>query len=351
MINVGFITEPTGAHIEAYLDSMAKCRNIAQVAVADESGQAFDKARSSLAARYPNLRTFRDPAEMLRTVRPQLAVVTLEPHRSPPAIAAALQADCHVLSEKPACVRAEDFEPLVRIADSRKRHLMLALANRSIPQVRKAREVVQAGDLGTLYAAEFYTIADQSRLKRPEYQRSWRAVKAKAGGGYLIWLGIHWIDLVEYISGDRIREVCGFARNVGGQPIEVEDAAVLAVMFEKGMVGTHHSGYYLDRGYQSLIAIWGSQGWLRGPFDVTQNVPLEWYSTRPGSPRGSRPFRRRSRPRMGTCRSSRLPSTPPAALPRRLSPRRKVSTFSGSYSACIERPRREVSRRFCKEGL
>ena len=111
-------------------------------------------------------------------------------------------------------------------------------------------------------------------------------LKAKAGGGYLIWLGIHWIDLVEHISGDRIREVCGFARNVGGQPIEVEDAAVLAVMFEKGMVGTHHSGYYLDRGYQSLIAIWGSQGWLRGPFDVTQNVPLEWYSTRRGSPRG-----------------------------------------------------------------
>ena len=182
MINVGFITEPTGAHIEAYLESMAKCQNIAQVAVADESGQAFDKARLSLAARYPNLRTFRDPAEMLRTVRPQLAIVTLEPHRSPPG-------DCGGASGRLPCafreagLSAEDFEPLVRIADSRKRHLMLALANRSIPQVRKAREVVQSGDLGTLYAAEFYTIADQSRLKRPEYQRSWRASRQKPAAG------------------------------------------------------------------------------------------------------------------------------------------------------------------------
>jgi len=82
LINVGFITEPAGAHIEAYLGSIARCRNIAQVAVADESGQVFDKARSALAGRFPNLRTFRDPGEMLRTVRPQLAVVTLEP-RSP----------------------------------------------------------------------------------------------------------------------------------------------------------------------------------------------------------------------------------------------------------------------------
>ena len=143
MINVGFITEPTGAHVDAYLDSIARCRNIAQVAVADESGQVFDKARAALAGRFPNLGTFRDAGEMLRTERPQLTVVTLEPHRSPPVISAALQADCHVLSEKPACVRAEDFEPLVRIADSRKRHLMLALANRSIPQVRKAREIIE----------------------------------------------------------------------------------------------------------------------------------------------------------------------------------------------------------------
>ena len=104
------------------------------------------------------------------------------------------------------------------------------------------------------------------------------------GGGHLIWLGIHWLDLAQLISGDRVREVCGFSRNVGGQPIEVEDAAVLALQFDKGMVGTMQSAYYLDRGYHSDITLWGSSGWLR--FDLVAGTPLEWYSNHPDAPRG-----------------------------------------------------------------
>ena len=100
----------------------------------------------------------------------------------------------------------------------------------------------------------------RSPINMPEAARiskSWFASRAQAGGGFLIWLGIHWLDLVPFISGDRIRQVCGFARNVGGQPIEVEDAAVLALQFDKGMVGTMHSGYYLDRGDHNHCKIWG----------------------------------------------------------------------------------------------
>ena len=41
----------------------------------------------------------------------------------------ALDAGCHVFAEKPACVRIEDFIPLVQKADARHLNLMLALAN------------------------------------------------------------------------------------------------------------------------------------------------------------------------------------------------------------------------------
>ena len=94
-------------------------------------------------------------------------------------------------------------------------------------------------------------------------------------------MGIHWLDLVQFISGDRIQQVSGFIRNVGGQPIEVEDAAVLALQFEKGMVGTMHSGYYLDQGYNNHCKIWGSHGWLR--CDLTSSEALQWHSSQPGA--------------------------------------------------------------------
>jgi len=76
--------------------------------------------------------------------------------------------------------------------------------------------------------------------------------------------------------------VTGFCRNVGGQPIDVEDAAVLSLQFRQCMVGTLNTGYYLDKGNSNLIHLWGELGWLRfDPF-----LPLEWYSTHPAAPRG-----------------------------------------------------------------
>src|SRR5206468_3219353 len=84
-------------------------------------------------------------------------------------------------SEKPACVRAAAFEKLVRKAQQKHRHLMLALANRSHAPVKKAHEIVREGKLGKVYAVEAHIIADQTRLKNETYRKSWVASKARAG--------------------------------------------------------------------------------------------------------------------------------------------------------------------------
>jgi predicted dehydrogenase len=65
-----------------------------------------------------------------------------------------------------------------------------------------------------------------------------------------------------YISGSRIRDVAALTANVGGQPIDTEDSAVVALRFDNGILGTLTSGYYLNRGYHSLLKIWGSGGWV-----------------------------------------------------------------------------------------
>jgi len=282
LIKVGVITEPSGSHLGSYLKSLAGCQGIEQIALADETGETFGQARSILGGRFAKLRTFREYHEMIKVIKPDMALVTLQAHRMPSAIRIALEGNCHVLAEKHPCVRIEDFEPLVRTAESKQRHLILAFANRFSPLVKKAKELVQSGLLGKLFGTDVYLIADQTRLKNPEYQQSWRALKDKAGGGHLVALGIHYLDLVQFITNDKVRQVCGFSQNVGGQPIEVEDAAVAALQFENGMVGTLHSGYYLDHSYHTQIVIWGSQGWLR--FNLIEKTPLRWYSSAAGSP-------------------------------------------------------------------
>ena len=60
----------------------------------------------------------------------------------------------------------------------------LTLANRSHPSVQEARRLLQGDKLGKVYGVELHIVADQTRLKDPTYHKSWRALKARAGGGF-----------------------------------------------------------------------------------------------------------------------------------------------------------------------
>lgn len=273
-IKVGVITNVEGAHVDLYFSALAQTQEVESVVLADPSGKTVSSARRILGER---LTATHDSFEaMLEREKPALTLVSLEARVAPPAVEAALNAGCHVLAEKPACVRIEDFARLAALADRKQRHLTLALANRLNPEVREARRLIQEGKIGRIYGLEMHLVADQTRLTRPAYQESWYARKERAGGGHLIWLGIHWIDLAMFLTGSRITDVSGFCAVVGGQPLDVEDSAALTFQFDNGTLGTMTSGYYLDKGYHSHIKIWGSRGWLQ--VEIHGGTPLTWYS-------------------------------------------------------------------------
>jgi len=278
-IPVGVFTEAGGAHLDAYFEGLAEIEECGGVALCDPSGESVDLARRRLGEKLAAV--FTDPEELLREAAPAMAVVSLEAVNSPPMIRAALEAGCHVFAEKPACVSASDFEELVVLAEREERHLMLALANRLTPAVRHARELVADGVIGELYGVEMHLVADQTRLTRESYHQTWFADRARAGGGHLAWLGIHWLDLAMLISGREITEVCGFTGIVGGQPLKAEDAAALALRFDNGALGTMVSAYFTERGYHSHLRLWGSGGWIEyGEWAAGERspTPLVWQS-------------------------------------------------------------------------
>lgn len=272
---IAVLTDATGAHLEAYFEALAQAAEVDAVVLADPSRRSVAPARQILAEKLAG--TYDSPAELLNRHRPSMALVSLEAVAAPPVIGQALVAGCCVLAEKPACVRLSDFQKLVDLADSKHLSLMLALANRLNPPILEARRLIRSGKIGRIYGVEMHLIADQTRLRRASYHQSWFAKKERAGGGHLAWLGIHWLDLAMYLTGSRITNVAGFVENVGGQPIEVEDSAVVAMQFDNGTLGTLTSAYFLDRGYHSHIKIWGSAGWIH--LQPVDDSPLQWYST------------------------------------------------------------------------
>jgi predicted dehydrogenase len=275
-IKLAVLTNAEGAHLGAYFPALAQTAEAEEVVLADPSGVTFEQARKALGKKLKA--TYKDVPTLLTKEKPHMALVSMEARLAPPLIDAALEAGCHVLCEKPSCVRAENFESLVKKAERNHRHLMLALANRVHAPVREARRIIKEGLLGKLYGLEVHLVADQSRLKREAYRREWYCSKARGGGGNLIWLGIHWLDLALFITGHKVKKAAGFAGLVGGQPLDIEDSASVALQFDDGTFGTMTAGYYLDRGYQSHLQVWGEQGWLR--LASMEELPLEWYSTK-----------------------------------------------------------------------
>ena len=294
---VALIISETSPHLGAYFPALASSEDIKEIVLSDEGHKHTALAKEKLGDKLT--RVYDNPSQLFEKEKPDMALVTLEAIKAPAAIDMALEHGCHVFAEKPACTSIDQFEALVQKADSKHLNLMLALANRSNPEVKAARRMIRKGVFGKIYAIELNYIADQTRLTSKSYHQGWFAQKDRAGGGHLIWLGIHWLDLGMHLTDTRISAVNGFVTNIGGQPIDVEDSVALSLKFHKGFLGTLSSGYYTNRGKQSLIKIWGSKGWLE--MDYSTGRYLQWHlnSDKPGTihkfeesvqPRGYTPF-------------------------------------------------------------
>lgn len=203
-----------------------------------------------LAASHPGAVAHRDAAALLADS--SLAAVSIATpnatHR--PLAEQALAAGRHVLLEKPAGLDAAECDAIERIAASSRGILQIGLVCRSSPASRVARSLVEAGRLGSIYQAR----ASLHRRRGIPGLGGWFTTRSMSGGGPLIDLGVHVIDLVMHVAspgralrasgvtyahfgrpaGDyRFHDMWGGPPRLGG-PFDVEDHATALVRFEGG---------------------------------------------------------------------------------------------------------------------
>lgn len=288
-LRVAVITEPTAWHQGALIDALHN-DEVGEVAVGDVTGGTFDEVRAGGAGKVSA--TYTDLDKLYRDFDPQVALVTMEPWRMPPVITQALEAGAHVFHEKPGYVDIDDYRTIYRLAKSRGLHLAIAYISRAYPIVQEARRLIAEGFLGDLLSFQAWFVADQERTiqnpaAREQYDVAaggWFFSKELGGGGHLTILGCHYLDLIRHIAGSDFKSVSAFCRNVGGEAIAVEDAAVVNLEFHNGMVGNLNSGYYTSSAeygssrHNGLI-IWGRDGWLKfNPNGESNQEPMQWAS-------------------------------------------------------------------------
>lgn len=156
----------------------------------------------------------------------------------------ALNAGKHVLCEKPMAISLQEASEMVRTARDGKRILMIAHNQRLTLTHRKAKEILQRGDLGAVMTfGTCFKHAGPESWSIDQGKHIWFFNKDNAHFGVLGDLGIHKIDLIRWLLGEDIIEVSALLhtsdkRDDNGNLIDLEDNALCLLKTSGGKVGT-----------------------------------------------------------------------------------------------------------------
>ena len=109
---------------------------------------------------------------------------------------AALNAGKHVLCEKPMAMTVEEAEAMQAAAEKNNRLLMIGFVRRFGNDCAIMKDFIDNGYFGDIYYAK------ATYLRRTGCPGGWFGDKARSGGGPLIDLGVHIIDLCRYLMGN-----------------------------------------------------------------------------------------------------------------------------------------------------
>lgn len=112
-----------------------------------------------------------------------------------PASIAALEAGLHVLCEKPLAENSVSAQQIVEAAARASTKFMICFNRRYRPDVRWIKEAIIQGRLGQIYQVK----AGWIRETGIPAGTGWFTNKAMAGGGPLIDLGVHMLDMVMWL--------------------------------------------------------------------------------------------------------------------------------------------------------
>ena len=169
---------------------------------------------------------------------------------------AVLEAGKHLVLEKPVALDSSAARLLADLARRQGLHAGVALTYRGYPMVRRARALVQAGEVGPIRLVHGGYIQDWL-ADATDY--NWRLEPEVGGASRAVAdIGSHWFDTAEFVAGVRVEEVFADlatflprrSRPIGGSvafatsegPVEEvdvrsEDAATILVRFAGGARG------------------------------------------------------------------------------------------------------------------
>jgi predicted dehydrogenase len=151
-----------------------------------------------IAHRYDILHLFDDYRDLVQRVDIDAVSVAVPNHLHLPVALAAFDAGKHVLIEKPLARNAAEGEQIVAAARAAGKVLGICFSKRHKAEMEFLRRHIDGGGLGEIYYAKAYWMR---RAGIPGLG-TWFTSKEQAGGGPLIDLGVHVLDMAHSLMGN-----------------------------------------------------------------------------------------------------------------------------------------------------
>jgi len=271
-IKVGVVG--AGAIGKFHIDSYREIPDVEVVAFA-EKGAARAKERAGVVGvdRY-----FGDYRKLLAVKELDAVDVCTPNNLHCPITVDALKAGKHVICEKPMAMNTTEARKMVATSKKARRILMMAFCQRFSAPGQAARRFVDAGELGKVYHVRLEYI----RRRGIPGLGGWFTSKREAGGGPMLDVGVHFLDLAMWLTGfPEPRTATATSHRVFGQrkdytclgmwgttpkpggPFTVEDLLSGFVRFRNGMSLRVEAAWACNCEARGFVEILGEKGGLR----------------------------------------------------------------------------------------
>ena len=219
---------PGGKHAEGYTEA----GGFKVAAVADLIPQRRQRIMSEYGAKE-----YADAFELIRDRDIDVVSVCLPTHLHAPVTIAALKSGKHVICEKPPAMSANEAKKIQSAAEKAKKVVLYSLQRRFGGAEQAAKQAIVKGFAGEVYHAR----ASWMRTRGiPIGTGGWFLDKSKSGGGALIDIGVHMLDLAWYLLGQpKPATAFGITHQksrslMSDRTFDVEDGAFAMIRFEDG---------------------------------------------------------------------------------------------------------------------
>ena len=168
----------------------------------------------------------------------------------------ALNHDKHVFIEKPVCLNAKDSKKLVDAFKEKGKQITIGYMMKYHNLHQKVKNIVSKGGIG-----QVNNVRAQFSCWYPDIPGAWRQKKSLGGGGAIMDLSVHCIELIEYILDDEIVDVKSFY-STRTFSYEVEDGGVFIFKTKGGVLGHVDVNFNIpDYASESKLEIYGTKGY------------------------------------------------------------------------------------------